>query len=109
LVVFGAPRVVQAARAVVGPGIRTGPLGPRGNVRVEGRLMRFYVVPPGSFSAFRGHLVLVWSQGGHTYVYGFHIVEGLAMARALDLELVMHLYLVRPERHRDSDGRGGSA
>jgi hypothetical protein len=97
LVVSGAPRVVQAPRAVVGPGIRTGPLEPRGIVHVDGWLMRFYVVPPGNFSAFRGHLVLVWSQNGQTYVYGFHIVKGLAMARALDLELVRHLYLVPPQ------------
>ena len=52
--------------------------------------MRWYFVPPNlnEGSAFQQHLVLVWTTVGHTYAYGFHGVDTIADARALDLELV---------------------
>lgn len=55
--------------------------------------MRWYFVPPNlnEGSAFQQHLVLVWTTAGHTYAYGFHGVDTIADARALDLELVRHL------------------
>ena len=99
----GAPRIVgNPVRAIDGPGAflpGTRPtVQPRGRVRVAGRLMRWYVVPPATNrgSAFSGHLVLVWNADGHTYAYGFHVFQTLAAARALDLELVRHLVTVRP-------------
>jgi hypothetical protein len=62
--------------------------------------MRWYLVPPDNPSAFKGHLVLVWTDSGHTYVYGFHVANTVAMARSLDLELVRHLEMVKPLRVR---------
>jgi hypothetical protein len=37
---------------------------------------------------------------GHTYAYGFHVVETFAEARALDLELVRYLVIARPRANR---------
>ena len=97
LVLFGAPRVVRnVARAVDGPLVFPKRVLPDGMVRVGSQPMRFYAVPPDNPSAFRDHLVLVWSEHGHTYVYGFHVTSTVAAARALDLELVRHLQLVNP-------------
>lgn len=96
----GAPHVVTTpARAIDGPGMFPGSrVRPRGDARVAGKLMRWYFVPPATNqgSAFAGHLVLVWNADGHTYAYGFHVLETFAIARALDLELVRHLVTVRP-------------
>jgi hypothetical protein len=58
--------------------------------------MRWYFVPPDNPSAFRGHLVLVWTQDGHTYSYGFHITGTTRAARMLDLEVMEHLKMVPP-------------
>ena len=100
LALQGAPRIVaNPARAIDGPGMFPGSrVRPRGDVRVSGQLMRWYLVPPATNqgSAFSGHLVLVWNAEGHTYAYGFHVLETLAIARALDLEVVRHLVTVRP-------------
>jgi hypothetical protein len=97
LVLWGAPRVVRdPARAIDGPAVFPERVLPRGKLRIYGTLMRWYFVPVGNPSAFRGHLVLVWTASGHTYVYGFHVTDTIAMARALDLELVRHLELVKP-------------
>jgi hypothetical protein len=63
--------------------------------------MRWYLVPLDNPSAFRGHLVLLWTASGHTYVFGFHVVETFAMARALDLALVRHLELVKLRHVRE--------
>jgi hypothetical protein len=67
-------------------------------VVVNGILMRWYYVPPNLNigSAFAHHLVLVWNAAGHTYAYGFHVVDGLANARARDLELARHLVMIEP-------------
>jgi hypothetical protein len=52
---------------------------------------------PQAVSAFMmNHLVLVWNASGHTYAYGFHVVDTLAQARALDLALVRRLTMVLP-------------
>jgi hypothetical protein len=34
--------------------------------------------------------------GGSIYAFGFHVVTTMAAARALDLELVRHLVVVKP-------------
>jgi hypothetical protein len=75
---------------------------PRGSVHIAGRLMRWYFVPPrlNDGSAFMGHLVLVWDADGHTYAFGFHVLQTFAIAKALDLELVRHLVTVRPPAAR---------
>jgi hypothetical protein len=97
LILFGAPHVVpNSARAVDGPVVYPERVLARGHVSVEGRVMHWFDVPMGNPSAFRGHLVLLWNTSGHTFVYGFHVVAGMAMTRALDLELVTHLRMVSP-------------
>lgn len=60
--------------------------------------MHWYFVPPATnhYSAFSGHLVLVWIAYGHSYAYGFHVLDTMPVARALDLELVRHLVAVYP-------------
>lgn len=103
LALQGAPRIVtNPVRAIDGPG-RSLPgfrprVQPRGHIRVAGRLMRWYLVPPATNrgSMFSGHLVLVWNADGHTYAYGFHVLQTFAVARALDLELARHLVAVKP-------------
>jgi hypothetical protein len=100
LALQGAPHVVSSpARAIDGPGMVPGShVRPRGKVGVAGKVMHWYFVPPATNegSAYAGHLVLVWNADGHTYAYGFHVLETFAIARALDLELVRHLFTVRP-------------
>lgn len=104
LALQGAPRViVNPARAIDGPAMFRGSrVDPRGKVRVAGKLMHWYFAPPATNqgSAFAGHLVLVWNSDGHTYAYGFHVLQTLAAARALDLELARHLVATRPHSER---------
>ncbi len=88
---------------------------PRGRVTIGRQIMRWYFVPPAQNdgSAFANHLTLVWAVAGHTYAYGFHVVSTLAQAKALDLELVRHLTVVRPHAGRKlghlAVGRSGPA
>jgi hypothetical protein len=97
LVLQAAPRIVQSpSRAIDGPAVYPGKVIPRGRVTTDGETMSWYFVPMDNPSAFRGHLILMWSEFGHTYVYGFHVSGTLALARALDLELVRHLTIVKP-------------
>jgi hypothetical protein len=44
----------------------------------------------------RGHDVLVWTTGGHTYAVGFHEFGTRRSTRALDVELVRGIRLVKP-------------
>jgi hypothetical protein len=108
LVVQGAPTIIRNPAAAIQGSIRLPGLStrvtPEGPVRVLGRLMHFYLVPPNQDGgdAFRGHLVLVWTASGHTYAYGFHeLGQTFAVARALDLELVHHLVAVYPRSSPD--------
>jgi hypothetical protein len=102
LVVQGAPRVVRdPARAINGPGWYRGDrVEAHGVARIAGQTMRWYYVRPNlnEGSAFAHHLVVVWTESGHTYAYRFHVVTTLAETRALDLELVRHVSMVRPRR-----------
>jgi len=99
LVIWANPRVVSnPARAIDGPQVYPERVLPRGSIRIDGILRHWYLVPIDNPSAFRGHLVLLWNELGHTYVYGFHVSDTMTMARALDLELVRHLEMVHP-RH----------
>lgn len=100
LVLGGAPRVERsAARAIDGPTMVAGSrVERRGRLRVGAIRGWFYYVPFATNigSAFTGHLVMVWTASGHTYAYGFHVVDGIAEARALDLEVARHLVMVDP-------------
>ena len=60
--------------------------------------MRVIYVPPATNdgSAFVHHVVLVWSEGGHSYGFGFHNTRGIRRALQLDKQLGRHVKLVRP-------------
>jgi hypothetical protein len=98
LVLQAAPRIIRdPARAIDGPGMFPGSrVQGRGGVRIGRETMHWYFVSPNlnEGSAFMGHLVLVWNASGHTYAYGFHVVDTLAKARTLDFALVRHLKMV---------------
>jgi len=98
LVLQAAPQVVDPTRAIDGavPPDQGYPIRPMGATRMDGRRMHWYLVPPNHGSAFAGHLVLVWNAYGHTYAYGFHVLDTLDHVRAFDLELVRHLLTVYP-------------
>jgi hypothetical protein len=102
----GAPRAVRdPARAIDGPAMVPGSrVQGRGKLLVGKRTMHWYYVTPGTNvgSAFMGHLVLVWTFAGHTYAYGFHVIDTLAEARELDLELVNHLLYVYPRPYHSN-------
>jgi hypothetical protein len=99
LVLTAAPRVLRnPARAIDGPVVYPERVLPRGTVQIHATTMHWYLVPMDNPSAFRGHLVLLWTAAGRTYVYGFHVIDTIAKARAIDLELVRHLKTVYPQK-----------
>ena len=69
-----------------------------GWVKVNGRRMREVFVPPATNdgSAFMSHVVLIWTEGGHTYAFGFHNIHGFRRTLDLDIELARGVVLVRP-------------
>ena len=69
-----------------------------GSVEISGRHMRAVYVPPATNdgSMFMHHVVLAWSEGGHTYGFGFHNTRGIHRALVLDEQLARHIKLVRP-------------
>jgi len=100
LVIVASPEPIEDyAKVVNGPAWR-----PVMRVEVGGRTTingwraRWIFVPPSTNegSAFSGHVVLVWTTGGHTYAVGFHDTTTRRVAKAMDVELVRHLRLVRP-------------
>ena len=100
LVITASPTVLKNyAKLVNGPAwyplARVHPLG---WVEINGRRMRSIFVPPATNdgSAFTDHVVLAWSEGGHTYGFGFHNTGGIRRALLLDEELARHIELVRP-------------
>jgi hypothetical protein len=98
LVIVASPSAEpEYAKLINGPGWYPGAgeqLG--GWVRVHGWRVRWVTVPPATNdgSAFAGHIVLVWTVRGHTYGVGFHDVS--PSTRALDLDLLRSVRLVRP-------------
>ena len=99
LVIQVAPRPVSYAEAVNGPTVTPGDHPEVGGpITIDHRRMRWLFVNPQTNpgSAFMGHVVLVWTEAGHTYAVGFHAVTSLTAAAALDYQLVRRLQLVRP-------------
>jgi len=45
-------------------------------------------------SAFMNHVVLIWTDAGHTYGIGFHNTKGIHGTLLLDEELAKHIRLV---------------
>ncbi len=76
LVLQASPEPVRSlAKMVNGPGWYPGASVKRlGIVRVGGWAMRQVYADPATNegSVFAGHIVLVWTTGGHTYALGFH-------------------------------------
>jgi hypothetical protein len=100
LVITASPRVLKNyAKLVNGPAwyprARVRPLG---WVEIDGRRMRSIFVTPATNdgSAFMDHVVLAWSEGGHTYGFGFHNTSGIRRALLFDEELARHIKLVGP-------------
>lgn len=77
------------------PGARVIPLG---TVRVGGWTMREVYADPATNegSSFSGHLVLVWTSGGHTYALGFHQAGSRHETRKLNLAVARSVSLVSP-------------
>ena len=100
LVINGSPRPIRDyAKVVNGPGWYPGARVDVGDwLMVNGWRARLVFVPPrtNDGSAFAGHVVLVWTSGGHTYAVGFHDTSTRTMTRAMDLELVRHMRMVTP-------------
>jgi len=99
LVIEVAPRPVSYAEAVNGPTVTPGDHPEVGDpITINHRRRRWLFVDPQTNpgSAFMGHVVLVWTEGGHTYAVGFHAVTTLTAAAALDYQLVRRLQLVGP-------------
>jgi hypothetical protein len=97
LVIQVAPHPVGYAEAVNGPVVSAGERPEVGGlITIDGRQRRWLFVDPKTNpgSAFMGHVVLVWTQAGHTYAIGFHAVTTLTAAAALDYQLVRRLQLV---------------
>jgi hypothetical protein len=69
--------------------------------RINGRRMRAVYVPPATNdgSAFMDHVVLIWTESGHTYGFGFHVgfhnAAGIGRTLHLDKELAQYIELVR--------------
>ncbi len=69
-----------------------------GWVKINGWRMRSVYVPPATNdgSAFMHHVVLIWTDSGHTYGIGFHNTRGIRRTLLLDEELARYIRLVRP-------------
>jgi hypothetical protein len=69
-----------------------------GWVTINGWRIREVFVPGATNdgSAFAGHVVLIWTTGGHTYAIGFHAIHGIQRALRLDLTLARSIRLVEP-------------
>jgi hypothetical protein len=104
LVITASPRpLTNYAKLVNGPAWypneRVRPLGWE---RINGRWMRAVYVPPATNdgSAFMHHVVLIWTESGHTYGFGFHVgfhnAAGIGRTLHLDDELAKYIKLVRP-------------
>jgi hypothetical protein len=71
---------------------------PVGSVNIKGWRMRAVYVPPATNdgSSFMHHVVLVWSNAGHTYGVGFHNIRGIRKTLLLDEALARHIELIGP-------------
>jgi hypothetical protein len=98
LVISASPRPIRSyAKVVNGPGWYPGARVDVADwVMVNGWRARWVFVPPltNDGSAFAGHVVLVWTTGGHTYAAGFHDTSSRAVTREMDLQLVRHMRMV---------------
>jgi hypothetical protein len=101
LVLQASPEPVRSlARMIHGPGWYPGAsVDPLGTVRVGKWTMREVYVDPATNqgSVFSGHLVLVWTAGGHTYAIGFHLDSSRHETQVLNETAARSVSLVPPE------------
>lgn len=96
-VIAARPRRLGPLRAITYPArpyLRWDRVEPDGHGLVLGQPATWVKVGPKAGDIFRGHFVLVWSEGGHTYVLGFHGTD--QGARALDQAVAESLTMVSP-------------
>jgi len=102
--IFASPSPIDDyAKFVNGPGWYPGArVDVGGWITVNGWRARWMFVPPrtNDGSAVAGHVMLIWTTGGHTYGVGFHDTSTRAVTRAMDLELVRYIRLVSPSHGR---------
>jgi hypothetical protein len=100
LVLQAAPEPVRSLpRMINGPGWYPGAsVVPLGIVEVGGWKMREVYADPATNdgSAFSGHIVLVWTAGGHTYAIGFHKAGSRRETRMLNDAVAGSVTLVSP-------------
>lgn len=100
LVITASPRrLANYAKVVNGPAwYPTAKVRPLRRVNINGWDMSAVYVPPATNdgSAFAHHVVLVWSDAGHTYGIGFHNTQGIHRTLLIDEELARHIKLVGP-------------
>lgn len=97
LVITASPTPTTAVRLVNGPAWY-----PKARVRLLGsvvvmgikREIVFVPMRTNDGSAFAHHIVLVWTEGGHTYGLGFHVRTTRRRALALDEALARVTELV---------------
>ena len=100
LVLQASPEPVRSlARMINGPGWYPGvSVVPLGTVRAGGWTMREVYADPATNegSIFSGHLVLMWTAGGHTYALGFHLDGSRHETRTLNQSVARSVSLVSP-------------
>ena len=100
LVLQASPEPIRSlSRMINGPGWYPGASEvPLGTVHVGGRTMRVVYADPSTNdgSIFSGHLVLVWTTGGHTYALGFHLGGSRRETQILNEAVARSVSLVSP-------------
>ena len=100
LVITASPRVIRdPAKLLNGPGWYHGAAERRlGSPILSGRKRWVYFVPPATNdgSSFAGHIVVLWSQDGHSYAVGFHDLRGVKITEQLNALLVSGIRMVAP-------------
>lgn len=98
LVLLATPRPIRDdARVINGPAVLAGMRErPLGVLTSGGWRIQILLVPPrdNEGSAFSGHVVLVWTSGGHTYAVGFHDVVSEKATLLWDKELLRGIRLI---------------
>ena len=100
LVLQASPEPVRSlSRMINGPGWYPGASEVRlGTVHAGGWTMRTVYADPATNegSVFSGHLVLVWTTGGHTYALGFHLDGSRRETQTLNETVARSVSLVAP-------------
>jgi hypothetical protein len=100
LVLQASPEPIRSpARMINGPGWYPGAsVVPIGIVESGGWKMREVYADPATNdgSIFSGHVVLVWTTGGHTYAVGFHQTRSRRETQMLNDAVARSITLVSP-------------